>query len=283
VIFAADATAHRIMNRHGKRPGMGEKLLIPAKGPMPDRLLGNCGLRVSEPSLGTMTFGEDWGWGTAKDESRKVYDAFPEAGGNFIDPPMFTQMAAARLRAPTSAGCTSGTDSRRSKTSCALSTTSSARAKCLRRHLRCPRLVGRASKHAHSASGMVAFVGLPVEYSLMERTPERELMPVAQALDIGFSAWSPLAGGVLTGKYHRHSSSEQSMSTDLMKQFLPEQQRADPVVAAGKNFPTRLAGSMAQVWLVWLRLSPDRNCPTFSCPLGSCEPGPSHAKKAIPE
>src|SRR5215472_13597660 len=49
------------------------------------RLLGNSGLRVSEASLGTMTFGEDWGWGTAKDESRQVYDAFREAGGNFID------------------------------------------------------------------------------------------------------------------------------------------------------------------------------------------------------
>jgi aryl-alcohol dehydrogenase-like predicted oxidoreductase len=49
------------------------------------RLLGNSGLRVSEASLGTMTFGEDWGWGTGKDEARKVYNAFREAGGNFID------------------------------------------------------------------------------------------------------------------------------------------------------------------------------------------------------
>src|SRR6202047_3410757 len=49
------------------------------------RLLGNSGLRVSEAALGAMTFGEDWGWGTAKDEARKVYDAFREAGGNFID------------------------------------------------------------------------------------------------------------------------------------------------------------------------------------------------------
>jgi aryl-alcohol dehydrogenase-like predicted oxidoreductase len=32
-----------------------------------------------------MTFGEDWGWGTAKDEARKVYDTFREVGGNFID------------------------------------------------------------------------------------------------------------------------------------------------------------------------------------------------------
>src|SRR5271167_1442634 len=49
------------------------------------KLLGKSGLRVSELCLGTMTFGEDWGWGASKDESRKVYDAFLEAGGNFID------------------------------------------------------------------------------------------------------------------------------------------------------------------------------------------------------
>src|SRR5271154_2238651 len=49
------------------------------------RLLGNSGLRVSEAALGTMTFGDDWGWGSAKEEARKVYDAFREAGGNFID------------------------------------------------------------------------------------------------------------------------------------------------------------------------------------------------------
>lgn len=49
------------------------------------RLLGRSGLRVSELCLGTMTFGEDWGWGAPKDEARKIYDAFREAGGNFID------------------------------------------------------------------------------------------------------------------------------------------------------------------------------------------------------
>src|SRR5262245_29792758 len=48
-------------------------------------LLGNSGLRVSELSLGTMTFGEEWGWGSPKEESRKIYDAYREAGGNFID------------------------------------------------------------------------------------------------------------------------------------------------------------------------------------------------------
>jgi len=46
------------------------------------RLLGNSGLRVSEAALGTMTFGDDWGWGAAKKEAGKVYDAFRKAGGN---------------------------------------------------------------------------------------------------------------------------------------------------------------------------------------------------------
>lgn len=49
------------------------------------KLLGKSGLRISELCLGTMTFGEVWGWGASKDESRRIFDAFVEAGGNFID------------------------------------------------------------------------------------------------------------------------------------------------------------------------------------------------------
>ncbi|HSN74110.1 MAG TPA: aldo/keto reductase [Anaerolineae bacterium] len=49
------------------------------------RLLGRSGLRVSELCLGTMTFGEDWGWGASKEVSRQIFDAFVEAGGNFVD------------------------------------------------------------------------------------------------------------------------------------------------------------------------------------------------------
>ena len=49
------------------------------------KLLGKSGLRVSELALGTMTFGEEWKWGANKEESKKVFDAFANAGGNFID------------------------------------------------------------------------------------------------------------------------------------------------------------------------------------------------------
>ena len=49
------------------------------------KLFGKSGLRVSEMALGTMTFGEDWGWGASKDEARRIFEAYAEAGGNFID------------------------------------------------------------------------------------------------------------------------------------------------------------------------------------------------------
>lgn len=47
--------------------------------------LGRSGTRVSELCLGTMTFGEDWGWGASKEDSLAMFDAFAQAGGNFID------------------------------------------------------------------------------------------------------------------------------------------------------------------------------------------------------
>lgn len=49
------------------------------------KTLGKSGLNVSELCLGTMTFGEDWGWGASREVSRQIFDVFAEAGGNFID------------------------------------------------------------------------------------------------------------------------------------------------------------------------------------------------------
>jgi aryl-alcohol dehydrogenase-like predicted oxidoreductase len=49
------------------------------------RLLGRSGLRVSEAALGTMTFGEDWGWGASEDDCRRIFERYVEAGGNFVD------------------------------------------------------------------------------------------------------------------------------------------------------------------------------------------------------
>jgi aryl-alcohol dehydrogenase-like predicted oxidoreductase len=48
------------------------------------KLLGKSGLRVSELCLGTMTFGDERGWGSGKKASRDIYEAFMESGGNFF-------------------------------------------------------------------------------------------------------------------------------------------------------------------------------------------------------
>jgi aryl-alcohol dehydrogenase-like predicted oxidoreductase len=116
--------------------------------------------------------------------------------------------------------------------------------------------IAQANTLAH-LHGWSPFIGLQVEYNLIERAVERELVPMARALNIGVTAWSPLAGGVLTGKYHGHGSSEPGrMSTDMMKNFMPEQQRTDRVVMAVKAVSDQTGHSMAQVALAWLRYRP---------------------------
>lgn len=51
--------------------------------------------------------------------------------------------------------------------------------------------------------GWSPLVALQVEYNLIERTTERDLLPMAQELGLGVVPWGPLGGGVLTGKYSR--------------------------------------------------------------------------------
>ena len=51
--------------------------------------------------------------------------------------------------------------------------------------------------------GWSPLIGLQIEYSLLERTVERELIPMAQEMGLGVIPWSPLSGGILSGKYSR--------------------------------------------------------------------------------
>ena len=75
------------------------------------KLLGNSSLRVAELALGTMTFGEDWGWGASKEESRKIWDCYAEQGGNFIDTSVnYTNgTAESSKRKPSKASCCKAT------------------------------------------------------------------------------------------------------------------------------------------------------------------------------
>jgi aryl-alcohol dehydrogenase-like predicted oxidoreductase len=273
------------------------------------RLLGNSGLRVSEAALGTATFGEEWGWGSVKDEARKVYDAFREAGGNFID--------TANLYTKGTSESFLGEFMKDHRQSMVLATKYSTAALGTD-----PNAAGNHRKNMMQAveaslrrlqtdyidlfwvhiwdqmtpveevmrglddlvrqgkvlyvgisdapawwiaqantlaqlRGWSPFTGLQVEYSLIERTVERELVPMAKALNLGFTAWSPLAGGMLTGKYHGHGSPEQGrMNSEMMKDFMPEQQRTGRIVAAVKAVSEQTGHGMAQVALAWLRYRP---------------------------
>ncbi|MEW5676034.1 aldo/keto reductase [Flavobacterium enshiense] len=58
--------------------------------------------------------------------------------------------------------------------------------------------------------GWAPVAGIQVEYNLIERAPDRELLPMAEALGLGAAFWSPLAGGTLTGKYRSNQQNEVS-------------------------------------------------------------------------
>jgi aryl-alcohol dehydrogenase-like predicted oxidoreductase len=65
--------------------------------------------------------------------------------------------------------------------------------------------VARAQTLAEK-EGKEGLIALQLEYSLVERNIEREHVPVAQELGIGICPWSPLAGGLLSGKYKREGN-----------------------------------------------------------------------------
>src|SRR5580704_8471428 len=102
--------------------------------------------------------------------------------------------------------------------------------------------------------GWTQFTGLQIEYSLLERTVELELIPMSKALNLGVLAWSPLAKGVLSGKYHGEGRTEGGrMTKEGTKDFFPEEQRAAPIISAVKSVSKQTGRSMAQVALAWLR------------------------------
>ena len=273
------------------------------------KLLGNSGLRVAEFALGTMTFGEEWGWGSSKAEAQKVYEAYREAGGNFVDTAnIYTNGTSESFLGEFMKGhresvvlATKYTNAAAGKDPNAagnqrknMMQSVEASLKRLQTHfidlywvhiwdqitpveevmrglddlVRQGKVlyigisdapawwIAQANTLA-SLRGWSSFVGLQIEYSLVERTVERELIPMAKALNLGVTAWSPLSSGVLTGKYHGHGSAESGrMSSDMMKQFLPEESRTARIVAAVKGVADQAGRSMAQVALAWLRTRP---------------------------
>ena len=229
------------------------------------QLLGKSGLRVSEICLGAMTFGEEWGWGSSKEESHKIFNAYVDAGGNFIDTAnKYTEgtsekyigefiagdrdrfVLATKYTSNTKRGDPNAGGNQRKNMMQSLEaslkrlntdyidlywvhawdplTPIEETMRSLDDMVRAGKVlyIGISDAPAWIVSqantlanlrGWTEFTGLQIEYSLIERTSERELLPMANALDIGVTAWSPLGGGVLTGKYNKNDKEQQNTSS----------------------------------------------------------------------
>ncbi|RMB77915.1 aldo/keto reductase [Rhodococcus sp. SBT000017] len=217
------------------------------------RLLGRSGLRVSPLSLGTMTFGDAWGWGADEKDSKRIFDAYLDAGGNMVDTAniytdgqserylgeflrgrrdsvvVATKYAATREPSDPNAGG-GGRKSLRGSVEASLKNLGTDYIDLLYLHawdgvtpsdevisslgelVRSGKVLylGISDTPAWQVArmqtiadmrGRPSFAALQVEYSLIERTTERELLPMAADLGLGVIPWAPLGGGVLTGKY----------------------------------------------------------------------------------
>ncbi|MCG9880443.1 MAG: aldo/keto reductase [Bacteroidia bacterium] len=217
------------------------------------QLFGHTGLRVSELCLGTMGFGTENGWGADYNGSKAVFDAYTEAGGNFLDTAnIYTQGTSEKFLGdfigsdrdhfvlatkytlkdkngdPNFAGNHRKNMMRSVNES--LKRLKTDYIDVLWLHIwdftthpeevlmGLNDLISRGLVHYIGISdtpawrvaqantiaelrGWQRFAALQVEYSLINRTAERDLLPMAKAFNLTLTPWAPLAGGALTGKY----------------------------------------------------------------------------------
>ncbi|MGB0523194.1 MAG: aldo/keto reductase [Flammeovirgaceae bacterium] len=98
-------------------------------------------------------------------------------------------------------------------------------------------------------TNQIPFVGLQIEYSLIQRTPEADLLPMAKHFGMAVTPWSPLGAGMLTGKYNDQIDEEGRLSEKSVK--VNDRNRA--IARKVVEVATQLDASPAQVALNWLR------------------------------
>lgn len=277
--------------------------------------LGNSGLRVSPLALGTMTFGEDFGWGSSVKESEQILDRYTELGGNFIDTANFyTKGHSEKI-----IGDHIGKDkSRRDRLVIATKFTGNlypgdpngggagrkaiinAAENSLRRlqtdyidlywlhtfDKNTPieetmralddlvkagkvRYIGASDTPAWKVSqanmlahfrGWSSFIGLQLEYSLLERSIEQELIPLAKEFNIGVTAWSPLKSGILSGKYSRKNTSKLDTGRSWITTDALNEKTYD-VIDALDLIAKKHDASPAQIALAWVKAQPMMTSP----------------------
>jgi aryl-alcohol dehydrogenase-like predicted oxidoreductase len=275
------------------------------------KLLGRTGLRVSELCLGTMTFGEDWGWGAPEEECARILDAFGEAGGNFIDTAnRYTDGTSERIVGElissdrdhwvvaTKYGLNMGPESdpnaggaHRKSIVRAIDgslerlgtdyidiywlhvwdafTPAEEVVQALDDLVRAGKVLyaGISDAPAWIVSqavtladlrGWTRFAGLQVPYSLLWRDVERDLLPMAHALDLAVTTWEPLGGGLLTGRYgsDREYPDDTRIATTRYGERLTERNLA--IADAVNELAAARGASPAQVAIAWVRAQQHR-------------------------
>ncbi|WAC70981.1 aldo/keto reductase [Roseateles sp. SL47] len=217
---------------------------------------GKTGLQVSQYALGTGNFGTGWGHGADADVATAIFNAYAEAGGNFIDSADAYQFGQSEallgtllegrredfvLATKFTLGATPNAN-RLIKGNSRKAMVASAEASL--RRLKTDRIdlywvhhpdgvtpteeilrgfedLARAGKILYAGlsnfpawrlsraatwaelTHSVPLVAAQFEHSLVRREPEADLLPASQALGLGVVTWSPLGGGMLTGKYRQ--------------------------------------------------------------------------------
>jgi aryl-alcohol dehydrogenase-like predicted oxidoreductase len=285
------------------------------------RLLGRSGLRVSPIALGTMTFGQDWGWGADAQESRRIFDLYVDRGGNFVDTAVnYTNGASERLlgeflrgkrerivlatkftMAREPGNPNSGGNHRLNmlrSVEQSLRQLDTDRIDLLYLHgwdfttqpeevMRALDDLVRAGKIVYAGIcntpawriaqmqtlaelfGWAPFVALQIEYSLIERTVEHELIPMAAALGMGVLPWSPLGGGVLTAKYTRAdvADSREAAVAATRKGVMASSgqlsDRALDIADVVRSVAQEIGATASQVALAWTLSNPAVTAPVM--------------------
>jgi aryl-alcohol dehydrogenase-like predicted oxidoreductase len=267
------------------------------------KLLGRSGIKVSELCLGTMSFGDRWGFGADEATSLEIAAAYQEAGGNFLDTANkyhegHSEEICAKIVAPDRERwvvATKYTLSTRSGDPNACGNSRKNMVQALHHSLRrlgtdyvdllwihawdfttaaeevmralddlvrwgkvltvgisdAPAWVVAQANTIASLRGWSPFVALQVEHSLIERTVERELIPMADAFGLTLTPWAPLGGGVLTGKYSRGGAPEDTKRAGGNERRLSERNLA--IAKTVDAVADELGKSSAQVATNWVR------------------------------
>ncbi len=271
--------------------------------------LGRSGLRVSPFCLGTMTFGEDWGWGSSPADAEAIMSEYVGRGGNFIDTAnVYTNghsekiignylLARAGLRDrivlatkffgnldignPNGGGAGRKAIVRQCEESLRRLQTDYIdlywlhnwdRATPIEETLRAMddlvtsgkvRYLGLSDLPAWKAAqaqtiahfrDYAPVIALQVEYSLLARTVEGELIPMAQELGLGVMPWGPLRGGKLSGKYTRANAGSQKSDRTGSASGLGESEYT--ILDVVNEVAAEVGASTAAVALAWVHSRP---------------------------